>query len=369
MMRNGLYIWQETDWPHFRWDSGALLHPLGVARKKQGELLGTMQGLGFELRQQAQLEALTEEVLKSSEIEGEQLDKDSVRSSLARQLGMEAAAAAPEDRRADGVVQMLLDATQRFDQPLTAERLLGWQAALFPTGYSGMRRVRTGAWRDDAQGPMRVVSGGYGRERVHFEAPPAERVGAEMERFLEWYARQDQVEGLVRAGLAHLWFVTIHPFEDGNGRVARAIADQALAQSEGSPHRFYSMSSQIRQERGAYYDQLESAQKRDMDVTAWLVWFLECLARAIDGASATSQRVLQKADFWRRHQAFPFNPRQRLVLNRFMDGFEGHLTAKKWVALTKMSLPTAQRDIAELIDGGVLERNAGGSKNTTYRLA
>lgn len=369
MMRKGLYIWEEGDWPHFRWDGAALLQPLGVARRKQGELLGAMQGLGFELRQQAQLEALTEEVLKSSEIEGEQLDKDSVRSSIARQLGIEVAAADPEDRRVEGVVQMLLDATQRFDQPLTIDRLFGWQAALFPTGYSGMRRVRTAAWRNDADGPMRVVSGGYGNERVHFEAPPADRVGAEMERFLEWYARRDQVEGLVRAGLAHLWFVTIHPFEDGNGRVARAIADQALAQSEGSPHRFYSMSSQIRLERRAYYEQLEATQKRDMDVTAWLVWFLECLARALDGATATSQQVLRKAEFWRRHHAFAFNPRQRLVLNRFLDGFDGHLTARKWAALTKKSLPTAQRDIAELVDGGVLVRNEGGSKNTTYRLA
>ena len=363
-----MYIWEQQNWPQFTWDDGRLLEPLAGARLKQGRLLGGMASLGFDLKLEAQLEALTEDVIKSSEIEGEILDRDSVRSSLARCLGLPTAAIAPPDRRTEGVVEMMLDATENYGALLTSERLLGWQAALFPTGYSGMHRIKTGAWRDDAEGPMQVVSGPIGRQRVHYQAPPAQQLDAEMQAFLEWFNRRSEPEGLLRAGLAHLWFVTIHPFEDGNGRVARAIADQALAQSEDSGQRFYSMSSQIRKERSDYYDALESAQKGTLDVTDWLVWFLGCFSRATDGADSACADVLRKADFWQRYAREPFSKRQKAVLNRFLDGFEGKLTARKWAAIGKCSIPTAQRDITELVERGILRRNPGGSKNTSYDL-
>jgi Fic family protein len=351
-----------------RWQGARLLEPLAEARLKQGRLLGSMARLGFDLKVEAQLEAVTEEVLKSSEIEGEMLDRESVRSSIARRLGVPSAALAAADRRTEGVVEMMLDATQNH-QPLTPERLFAWQAALFPTGYSGLQRVRTGAWRDDARGPMQVVSGPLGREHVHYQAPPAGRIEAEMQRFLAWFNRRREPEGLLRAALAHLWFVTIHPFEDGNGRVARAIAEQALAQSEGSGQRFYSMSSRIRQERADYYAILERTQRGDLDVTDWIAWFLGCFARAIDAAEAACATVLRKADFWQRHAREPLTPRQKTVLNRYLDGFEGRLTARKWAALGKCSIPTAQRDINDLLARGILRRNPGGSKNTSYDLA
>lgn len=364
-----MYIWEQAAWPRFRWDAEALLGPLGETRLKQGRLLGRMQALGFDLQLEAQLQALTAEAVKSSDIEGEVLDAASVRSSLARRLGVPEAAAAPVDRRAEGVAEMMLDATRNHSAPLTAERLFAWHAALFPTGYSGLSRIRTGGWRDDASGPMQVVSGALGRERVHYQAPPAARLGEEMSAFLAWFEAPGPMDGLLRAGLSHLWFVTIHPFEDGNGRIARAIADLALARSEGSPQRFYSLSSQIRRERADYYAQLEATQKGGLEVTAWLAWFLASLGRALDGAEAEMAGVLRKAEFWRTHQALPLNPRQRLVLNRWLDGFEGHLTARKWAVLAKCSPATAQRDIADLLDRGVLVRNPGGSKNTSYGIA
>ncbi|HEV7803871.1 MAG TPA: Fic family protein [Burkholderiales bacterium] len=364
-----MYIWKQSDWPHFRWDDARLLEPLSAARLEQGRLLGSMARLGFELKLEAQLDALTEEAIKSSEIEGEVFDRGSVRSSLARHLGLPDAAVAPADRRTDGVVEMMLDATQKYSEPLTQARLFGWQAALFPTGYSGLQRVKAGAWRDDADGPMQVVSGPVGRQRVHYEAPPAQRVAVEMQRFVEWFNSDARIEGLLRAGLAHLWFVTIHPFEDGNGRVARAIADQALAHSEGSGQRFYSMSSQIRKERSDYYDVLERTQKGDLDVTEWLLWFLACFSRALTGAEALSANVMRKADFWQRYARVAFSDRQKAVLNRYLDGFEGKLTAKKWAAIAKVSIPTAQRDINDLVERRVLSRNTGGSKNTSYEVA
>jgi Fic family protein len=363
-----MYIWEQPEWPYFTWDDGRLLEPLAAARLKQGRLLGSMARLGFDLKLEAQLEALTEDVIKSSEIEGEVLDRDSVRSSIARRLGLPAAAVAPADRRTEGVVEMMLDATENYEASLTPERLFSWQAAFFPTGYSGLHKVKTGAWRDDSEGPIEVVSGPIGRQRVHYRAPPAEQLDAEMQAFLDWFNRRSEPEGLLRAGLAHLWFVTIHPFEDGNGRVARAIADQALAQSEGSGQRFYSMSSQIRKERPDYYETLERTQKGEIDVTDWLVWFLGCFSRAIDGAGAACTNVLRKADFWQRYAREPFTGRQKTVLNRFLDGFEGKLTARKWAAIGKCSIPTAQRDINELVDRNILRRNPGGSKNTNYDL-
>ena len=364
-----MYVWELPGWPAFAWSDSALIAPLAAARLKQGRLLGRMQGLGFDLQLEAQLEALTEDVVRSSEIEGDILDKAGVRSSLARRLGVPEAAATPADRRTEEVVEMMLDATRNFAAPLTAERLFGWQAALFPTGYSGLARVRTGGWRDDAAGPMQVVSGPLGRQRTHFQAPPAARVEAEMAAFLAWFAAPAGMDGLLRAGLAHLWFVTIHPFEDGNGRIARAIADQALAQSEGSAQRFYSLSSQIRRERADYYAILERTQRGGLDVTGWQAWFLACFARAIDAAEAGYGDVMRKAAFWRSHADLVLSERQRAMLNRVLDGFEGHLTARKWAILGRCSPATAQRDIADLVEKGVLRLNPGGSKNTSYAVA
>lgn len=364
-----MYIWERPNWPDFRWDNTALLEPLARARLTQGQLLGNMARLGFNLKLEAELAALTEEVIKSSEIEGEVLDPTSVRSSLARRLGLPNAGVASADRRVEGVVEMMLDATQNYMQPLTAQRLFGWQAALFPTGFSGIRPILAGTWRTDVAGPMQVISGPMGHNRVHYEAPPASGVEEEMERFLAWFNGKPTAEGLLRAGLAHLWFVTIHPFEDGNGRIARAIADQALAQSEQIGQRFYSVSSQIRAERKQYYESLEHAQKGDVDVTEWLLWFLGCFSRAIDGARTITASVLKKADFWQRYAGEEFVDRQRQMLNRYMQGFEGNLTAKKWATMTKVSIPTAQRDINDLVERGILRRNPGGSKNTSYELA
>lgn len=368
MSEENTYIWQRSEWPVLRWDAHRLIEPLGAARLEQGRLLGSMARLGFDFKREAQLATLTEEVVKSSEIEGEVLDRDAVRSSLARRLGLPDAAVAPPDTRTEGVVEMMLDATENYSAPLTRDRLFGWQAAMFATGYSGLHRVRAGGWRDDAEGPMQVVSGPVGKQRVHYEVPPAVKVDAGMRAFLDWFNQKPEMDGLLRSALAHLWFVTIHPFEDGNGRIARAITEQALAQSEGTPQRFYSMSSQIRRERSAYYDALEHTQKGDVEITDWLLWFLGCFSRALEGAETTSASVLRKGDFWVRHAHAPFNERQKLVLNRYLDGFEGKLTARKWAALSKASIPTAQRDINDLVERGVLSRNPGGSKNTSYEV-
>ncbi|HYO56366.1 Fic family protein [Archangium sp.] len=364
-----MYLWEKARWPGFTWGDDEVLGPLAEARYKQGRLLGGMVRLGFDLRLEAQVHTVTEDVLKSSEIEGEILDRESVRSSVARRLGVPDAALAESDHKTEGVVAMMLDATGNFVVPLMKERLVGWHAALFPTGYSGFHRIKVGGWREDTEGPMQVVSGAVGKMKVHHEAPPAERLEAEMGRFLAWFNVPPRLDGLLRAALAHLWFVTLHPFDDGNGRIARAITDMALAQLEQSGQRFYSVSSQIRIERSAYYDTLERTQKGSLDVTVWLVWFLECYARAIDAAETTCAGVLRKADFWQRYAREPFSPRQKAVMNRLLDGFEGKLTAKKWAALGKCSVDTAQRDITDLVARGILVKNPGGSKNTSYALA
>ncbi|MGE0152179.1 MAG: Fic family protein [Reyranellaceae bacterium] len=370
-IEENMYIWQRRNWPDFTWNDSALIAPLASARLAQGELLGLMRTLGFELRREAQLHSLTEEVVKTSEIEGETLDHASVRSSLARRLGIRMAGAKRIDRRAEGVVEMALDATRDFDRPLTPDRLFAWHRALLG-GEADGRRIAIGCWRDDAAGPMQVISGAVGRERVHFEAPPAARLDTEMRVFLAWFAaapRQDgRIDGLLRAGLAHLWFVTIHPFDDGNGRIARAIAEMALAQSENSPQRFYSMSAQIRRERADYYRVLERTQRGGLDVTDWLAWFLGCFTRAVQDAQGGSSLVLRKAAFWRRHEGTPLNERQRAILNRCLDGFQGNITAKKWATLGKVSLATAQRDILDLVGKTMLAQNPGGSKNTSYSL-
>ena len=372
MRRQSRHIHELPDWPNFGWDQQSLASVLATVRHQQGRLIGRMEGLDFPLQQEAVLQTLTEDVVKSSEIEGERLDQSQVRSSIARRLGMNVGGVDVVDREVEGVVEMMLDATCNYDQPLTAERLSGWHASLFPTGRSGMRKLRVGTWRDDNTGPMQVVSGPIGRERVHFEAPAAGRLEREIRAFLHWFNEdggRTGVDDVLRAGLAHLWFVTIHPFDDGNGRIARAIADMVLARSEHSAQRFYSMSAQIRHERNDYYEILERTQKCTLDVTPWMEWFLGCLGRAIDGAQTTLAPVLKKARFWQTVRDVPINGRQRLVLNRVLDGFEGKLTTSKWVTIATCSSDTALRDIVDLVERGVLVRNPGAGRNTSYSLA
>ena len=362
------YIHELRDWPHFRWDTEKLAGPLAALRHRQGRLVGWMGALGFSLRAEATLHALTLDVVKSSEIEGEILDRDQVRSSIARRLGMDTGALAPADRNVEGVVEMMLDATQNYGAPLTAKRLFGWHASLFPTGHSGMRKIKVASWRDDSKGPMQVISGPAGRERVHFEAPAAKRLKQEMNLFLKWFNNVDATDPVLRAGLAHLWFVTVHPFEDGNGRIARAIGDMVLARSEQSTQRFYSMSAQIRIERKSYYDKLERTQKGGLDITPWMEWFLDCLDRAFDSTEETLGSVLQKARFWEIHTERSFNDRQRMMLNQLLDGIEGKLTTSKWAKMMKCSPDTALRDIQGLLGQGILAKESAGGRSTSYSL-
>jgi Fic family protein len=364
------YIHERGDWPALDWSRERLADLLGTVRHRQGRLIGRMEGLGLKLRSEATLQSLTEEVVKSSEIEGEMLNRDQVRSSLARRLGMDVGALAAADRHVEGVAEMILDATQQYQQPLTTERLSGWHGALFPTGHSALKKITVGAWRTEQAGPMQIVSGPVGRQRLHFEAPTASRLDQEIKTFLKWFnAGADPIDPVLKAGVAHLWFVTIHPFEDGNGRIARAIADQQLARSENSAQRFYSMSAQIRHERKAYYDILEATQKGGLDITEWLEWFLGCLGRAFDGAETILSSVLQKARFWESHGGESFNARQQKVINRLLDGFAGKLTSSKWAALTKASQDTALRDIDDLLRRGILVKDAAGGRSTSYSLA
>jgi Fic family protein len=364
-----MYIHERKDWPKLHWNSEVLAGLLADVRHRQGRLLGQMQALGFGLREEAVLQTLTEDVVKSSAIEGETLDPEAVRPSIARRLGMDTGGLKPADRNVEGVVEMMLDATRNYDKPLTAARLFDWHASLFPTGSSAMRRILVAAWRDDSDGPMQVVSGPVGRARVHFEAPAAARLEEEMAGFLAWFSGDPEIDPVLKAGVAHLWFVTIHPFDDGNGRIARAIADLCLARSEGSAQRFYSMSAQIWQEHKAYYDILEETQKDGTDITPWLKWFLGCLGRAIDGAGTLLGNVLAKARFWESLGQSPLNERQRQVLNRLLDRFEGKLTTTKWAKLTKSSQDTATRDIQDLIERRILVRSAEGGRSTSYALA
>jgi Fic family protein len=328
-----------------------------------------MEGLGFQLRTEALLHTLTEDVLKSSEIEGEKLNRDQVRSSIARRLGIDIGGLTPADRDVEGVVEMMLDATQGYEKPLTTRRLFDWHAALFPTGRSGMSKIRVGAWRDDEKGPMQVISGPVGKEHVHYEPPEAPRLRDEMKKFLDWFEKERSTDLVLKAGVAHLWFVTVHPFEDGNGRIARAIADMALARSERSPQRFYSMSAQIRQERKTYYEILEATQKGDLNITRWLEWFLDCLSRAFDRAETILGSVHRKARFWEHLAEVYFNERQRDIIDLLLNGFEGKLTSSKWAKLTKCSQDTALRDIEDLIRNNVLVKDAAGGRSTSYSLA
>ncbi len=362
------YIWQDERWPDLRWDGQALSRLLAHVSREQGRLLGRMEGLGFDLRGEAHLRTLTEDVIKTSEIEGEELAHDQVRSSIARRLGMDIGGLVRADRTVDGVVEMMLDATGNYDEPLTLERLFAWHAALFPTGRSGMRKIRVGDWRDDSDGPMQVVSGPLGKETVHYQAPPAERIAGQMRRFVEWFESPCDDDPLLVAGFSHLWFVTIHPFDDGNGRIARAIADMALARSEKTGQRYYSMSRQIRHEREDYYALLKRTQSAGVDITRWQSWFLECLLRAIEGAQGTLSAVLDKARFWERFAKEPLNERQIKVLNRLLDGFEGKLTSSKWAKIAKCSQDTAHRDIMDLMERGALRKDPGGGRSTSYSL-
>lgn len=365
-----LYLWQKPDWPAWRYDAAALAGQLARVHRAQGHLMGRMSELGLAQREQATLQVLTQEVIKTSEIEGERLSMDAVRSSIARRLGLDIGALAPADRHVEGVVDMVLDATGHFDQPLTAERLFGWHAALFPTGFSGMTRIRIGALRDDVTGPMQVVSGPLRRQKVHYQAPPAKTLAKQTKVFLQWF-NKDQASGdaLIKASLAHLWLVTLHPFDDGNGRISRAVGDMALVRAEGTDRRFYSLSAQIQRERKQYYDQLEATQKGTMDVTEWLAWFLGCLLRAVQGADETLGAVLGKARFWKTWADTPMNERQTKLINRLLDGFEGKLTTAKWATIAKCSTDTALRDISDLLARGVLHKLEGGGRSTGYELS
>ena len=363
-----MYIWQAPDWPRWRYDLATLAGLMAKVSHAQGLLAGRLADVGMSVRAQASLAALTDDVIKTSEIEGEHLDTGSVRSSIARHLGVDIGALAPVDRHVEGIVDMVLDATSNSQAPVSEVRLLGWHAALFPTGYSGLSRINVGAWRDDANGPMQVVSGAVGRRRVHYEAPPATRLQAETSRFLDWINGTPAEPPLIRAGLGHLWFVTLHPFDDGNGRMARAIGDLLLARADGSPQRFYSLSAQIQREHEAYYQILERTQKGSLDVTAWLTWFLSALHRAIGQAQHTLDAVLTKTRFWQHYTGTPLNDRQSKVVNRLLDGFDGKLTTSKWAAIAKCSADTALRDINELVSRGMLRRSTSGGRSTSYEL-
>ncbi len=362
---NYMYIHELANWPYFSWNQHRIAELLLHVRHQQGRLIGGMESIGFHLREQTVLQTLTQDIVKSSEIEGEILDSSQVRSSVARQLGIEQAALDPIDRNVDGVVKMILDATQNFDKPLTKERLFGWHTDLFQESRSGLKKIIIGEWR---KGPVYVVSGQMGKEKIHFEAPSAESIDDEMESFLKWINEENSIDLVLKAALAHLWFVTIHPFEDGNGRIGRAIADLLLARSEKSSHRFYSLSQQIQAERKHYYAILEQTQKGTLDVTAWIEWFFGCLERAIQEAFGILQVVLNKKRVWEMIADVVLNERQRKVLNRLLDGFEGKLTSSKWAKIAKCSQDTAHRDIVDLIEKGILAKNEEGGRSSSYSL-
>lgn len=364
-----MYIYERPDWPNFIWNKEEILSLLSTISHRQGRLIGRMESLGFDLQSEAVLDTLTLEILKSNEIEGELLDRNEVRSSIARRLGMDIAGLVPSDRHVDGIVEVMLDATRKFQEPLTSERLFNWHYALFPTGRSGMQRIVVGNWRKNPiDDPMQVVSGPMGKERVHFRAPDSAVLNKEMKLFLDWFNTTADPNPLLKAAIAHLWFVTIHPFDDGNGRLARTIADMLLARADGIPNRFYSMSAQIRIERKAYYDILEKTQRGSIDITAWLIWFLECLDRALLASEEGLSRIIYKSRFWDKIKDHDLNDRQRKMINRLLDEFEGKLTSSKWAKICKCSQDTAGRDIQELITKGVLKKEAAGGRSTSYLL-
>ncbi len=362
------YIYQQSDWPKFKWDIKSVLLPLSNVRHLQGKLVGKMETLGFKLRSEAVLETLTIEVIKTSEIEGLVLDLDQVRSSIARKLGIEVSGLVPSDRYTDGVVEMMLDATQNYRQQLTTDRLYGWHSALFPSGRSGMYKIITGKWRDDSTGPMQVVSGALGKEKVHFEAPSAKQIGKEMNSFISWYNKEQDQDIILKSAIAHLWFITIHPFEDGNGRIARALSEMLLTRSDDTPQRFYSMSSQIRTARKEYYNILEKTQKGTLDITEWMLWYLKCLTDAINSSDIILSKVLSKHKFWIKYSSKALNSRQILMINKLLENFEGQLTSSKWAKIAKCSQDTALRDIQELLSMNILKKQPSGGRSTNYNL-
>ena len=359
------YIYHNTDWPEFRWDTDKLAGLLALVRNRQGKLLGRMDSLGFHLQSEAILTTLSLDIIKSNEIEGEMLNPAQVRSSLARRLGMEIAGLVPSDRHVDGVVEMMLDATRKYKDALTDDRLFGWHSAMFPSGRSGLYKIRTGYWRTDV---MQVVSGGMGNEKVHFEAPAPESIDKEMKLFFAWFNSETKIDAVIKAAVAHLWFVTIHPFEDGNGRIGRAIMDMQLARADESHQRFYSMSAQIQKERNAYYEILERSQRGDLNITPWIEWFLSCLDRALAATDEIMELVFRKSGFWKLHGNAGLNARQTLMLNKMLDGFEGKMTAAKWGKIAKCSHDTALRDIQNLLERNILIKEEAGGRSTAYIL-
>ncbi len=368
MQRMKIYIYQHSDWPNFYWDSKSIISTLAQVRYLQGKLIGRMEALGFQLRNEAVLETLTLEVIKSSEIEGQILDLDQVRSSIARRLGMDISGLVPSDRNVDGIVEMMLDATQNFNKSMTADRLFGWHSALFPSGRSGMYKIIVGNWRDDSKGPMQVVSGAIGKEKVHYQAPPASDIRKEMKIFLTWFNKEPEDDLLIKSALAHLWFLTIHPFEDGNGRLARALSEMMLTRSDGVSQRFYSMSAQIRSARKDYYNILEKTQKGTLDITEWLVWYLNCLENTLHSSDVILSKVLYKHKLWTKFASEVLNNRQILLINKLLDDFTGLLTTSKWAKIAKCSQDTALRDIRDLLNKGILQKNPSGGRSTNYRL-
>jgi Fic family protein len=363
-----MYIYNNKSWPIFEWNSDKLLPLLAHVRNKQGKLIGRMGALGFELRNEANLEILTSDIIKSTEIEGEILDKEQVRSSVARRLGLEISGLVHSERNVDGIVDLMVDATKNYDKELNVERLYSWHSSLFPTEKSGMYKIRTGKWRDDSKGPMQVVSGAIGKEKLHFQAPPASRIENEMRIFLDWFNLDQSTDLVIKAAIAHVWFVTIHPFEDGNGRISRALSDMILARSDEQSYRFYSMSTQIRKERNSYYKLLENTQKSGLDITNWIEWFLNCLLNALENSESLFEKIIYKHHFWVTHANTPINNRQQKILNLLLDEFEGALNTSKWSKLVKCSQDTALRDIQDLISKKILLKSTSGGRSTNYEL-
>jgi len=363
-----LYIYQQSGWPNFRWDSKFIILPLSTVRHLQGKLVGKMEALGFTLRNEAVLETLTTEVLKSSEIEGQILDLDQVRSSIARRLGIEVSGLVPSDRNVDGIVEMMLDATQNYNKIMTPDRLFGWHSALFPSGRSGMYKIIAGRWRDDSTGPLQIVSGAMGKEKVHYQAPPAREIRKEMKSFLSWFNKGPEEDLILKSAIVHLWFITIHPFEDGNGRIARALSEMLLTRSDNAPQRFYSMSAQIRSRRKDYYNILEKTQKGTLDINEWLVWYLKCLEDALNSSDVILSKVLYKHKFWTKFASEISNNRQILLINKLLDNFTGQLTTSKWAKIAKCSQDTALRDIQDLLNKKILQKNPSGGRSTNYKL-
>ncbi len=367
------YIWQTKSWPDLKWDSAKLLKPLGNIRFSQGALLTQIKELGFDIQQTARADVLVEEALKTSAIEGEKLDPDAVRSSVGRRLGLpDAGLKEIRDQKVEGLVEILLDATANYSKKITMERIWSWHAALFPIGYSGMVKISVGQWRNDSKGPMQVISGPIGQEKVHFEAPPTKKLDKEMQIFISWINEKSQLDGIIRAGIAHIWFVTIHPFDDGNGRIARALKEMFLARDENNPKRFYSLSSQIMAERNEYYEVLKATQSGTGDITEWLKWFLECMNRAILNSNILLNKIMIKARVWQGFAQIRLNERQIKVINRLLDagagGFEGGLKNKKYMGIAHTSRATAQRELADLVNKGILIKMPGGGRSVSYDL-